>query len=138
MGYKIGFSIGYGIVFLAYEAIVFLLTGFARPGAWLGLVCTVLVLGLCLAAVWKDAFRAGIAHLPMALGVVLTIFFVLQLAAGVIVTFLPLKWGAIVEIVLVAACLLCGGGTVLGGRMIAERERENRARRAARNEEEER
>lgn len=110
MGYKIGFSIGYGIVFLAYEAIVFLLTGFTRPGAWLGLACTVLVLGLCLAAVWKDAFQAGIAHLPMVLGVVLTIFFVLQL---------------------VAACLLCGGGTVLGGRMIAERERENRAKRAA-------
>ena len=103
MGYKIGFSIGYGIVFLAYKAIVFLLTGFTRPGAWLGLACTVLVLGLCLAAVWKDAFQAGIAHLPMVLGVVLTIFFVLQLAAGVIVTFLPLKWGAIVEIVLVAA-----------------------------------
>ena len=138
MGYKIGFSIGYGIVFLAYEAIVFLLTGFTRPGAWLGLACTGLVLGLSLAAVWKDAFQAGIAHLPMVLGVVLTIFFVLQLAAGVIVTFLPLKWGAILEIVLVAACLLCGGGTVLGGRMIAERERENRAKRAARNEEEER
>ena len=102
MGYKIGFSIGYGIVFLAYKAIVFLLTGFTRPGAWLGLACTVLVLGLCLAAVWKDAFQAGIAHLPMVLGVVLTIFFVLQLAAGVIVTFLPLKWGAIVEIVPVA------------------------------------
>ena len=131
MGYKIGFSVGYGIVFLACEAILFLLTGFALPGAWLGLACTVLVLGLCLAAVWKDAFQAGIAHLPMVLGVVLTIFFVLQLAAGVIVTFLPLKWGAIVEIVLVAACLLCGGGTVLGGRMIAERERENRAKRAA-------
>ena len=138
MGYKIGFSIGYGIVFLTYEAVLFLLTGFTQPGAWLGLACTVLVLGLCLAAVWKDAFQAGIAHLPMVLGVVLTIFFVLQLAAGVIVTFLPLKWGAIVEIVLVAACLLCGGGTVLGGRMIAERERENRAKRAARNEEEER
>ena len=61
----------------------------------------------------------------------------LQLVVGVIVTFLPLKWGAIVEIVLVAACLLCGGGTVLGGRMIAEREREIRARRAVRNEEEE-
>lgn len=137
MRYKIGFSIGYGIVFLAYEAIVYLLTGFAWPGAWLGLACTLLVLGLCLAAVWKDAFQAGIAHLPMALGAVLTIFFVLQLAAGVIVTFLPLKWGAIVEIVLVAACLLCGGGTVLGGRMIAERERENCAKRAARNEEEE-
>ena len=138
MGYKIGFSIGYGIVTLAYGAILLLLTGFASPGAWLGLACTVLVLGLCLAAVWKDAFQAGIAHLPMALGAVLTIFFVLQLVAGVIVTFLPLKWGAIVEIVLVAACLLCGGGTVLGGRMIAERERENRAKRAARNEEEER
>ena len=136
MGYKIGFSIGYGIVTLAYGAILFLLTGFASPGAWLGLACTVLVLGLCLAAVWKDAFRAGIAHLPMALGAVLTIFFVLQLAAGVIVTFLPLKWGAIVEIALVAACLLCGGGTLLGGRMIAERERENRARRAARKGEE--
>ena len=136
MGYKIGFSIGYGIVTLAYGAILFLLTGFASPGAWLGLACTVLVLGLCLTAVWKDAFRAGIAHLPMALGAVLTIFFVLQLAAGVIVTFLPLKWGAIVEIALVAACLLCGGGTLLGGRMIAERERENRARRAARKGEE--
>ena len=94
MGYKIGFSIGYGIVFLACEAILFLLTGFALPGAWLGLICTLLVLGLCLAAVWKDAFRAGIAHLPMALGAVLTIFFVLQLAAGVIVTFLPLLEGA--------------------------------------------
>ena len=35
-------------------------------------------------------------------------------------------------------CSVCGGGTVLGGRMIAERERENRAKRAARNEEEER
>lgn len=137
MGYKIGFSIGYGIVFLAYEAIVFLMMGFARPGAWLSLACTVLVLGLCLAAVWKDAFRAGITQLPMALGAVLTIFFVLQLAAGVIVTLLPLKWGAILEIVLVAACLLCGGGTLLGGQMIAERERENRAKRAARNEEEE-
>lgn len=137
MGYKIGFSIGYGIVTLAYGAILFLLTGFASPGAWLGLACTVLVLGLCLTAVWKDAFRAGIAHLPMALGAVLTVFFVLQLAAGVIVTFLPLKWGAIVEIALVAACLLCGGGTLLGGQMIAERERENCAKRAARNEEEE-
>ncbi len=137
MGYKIGFSIGYGIVFLAYEAILFLLTGFALPGAWLSLVCTVLVLGVCLAAVWKDAFRAGIAHLPMALGAVLTIFFVLQLVAGVIVTFLPLKWGAILEIVLVAVCLICGGGTVMGGKMIAERERDNRAKRAAHSGEEE-
>lgn len=136
MGYKVGFSIGYGIVFLAYEAILFLLTGYALSETWLGLICTLLVLGLCLAAVWKDAFRAGIAHLPMTLGAVLTIFFVLQLAAGVIVTFLPLKWGAILEIVLMAACLLCGGGTVLGGRMIAARERENRAKRAARSEEE--
>ena len=116
MGYKIGFSIGYGIVFLAYEAILFLLTGFALPGAWLSLVCTVLVLGVCLAAVWKDAFRAGIAHLPMALGAVLTIFFVLQL---------------------VAVCLICGGGTVMGGKMIAERERDNRAKRAAHSGEEE-
>lgn len=132
MGYKIGFSIGYGIVTLAYGAILFLLTGFASQGAWLSLVCTVLVLGLCLAAVWADVFRVSIAHLSMALGVVLTIFFVLQLAVGVLVTFLPLKWGAIVEIVLVTVCLLCGGGTVLGGRMIAERERENRTKRAAR------
>lgn len=82
MGYKIGFSIGYGIVFLAYEAIVFLLTGFTRPGAWLGLACTVLVLGLCLAAVWKDAFQAGIAHLPMVLGVVLTIFICASAGGG--------------------------------------------------------
>lgn len=134
MGYKIGFSIGYGIVFLTYEAVLFLLTGFTQPGSWLGLICTALVLGLCLTAVWKNAFRAGIVHLSMALGAVLTIFFVLQLAAGIIVTFLPLKWGAIVEIVLVEACLLCGGGTVLGGKMIAERE--NCARRAARSEEE--
>lgn len=129
MGYKIGFSMGYGIVTLAYGAILFLLTGFASRGAWLSLVCTVLLLGLCLAAVWTDIFRVGIAHLSMALGVVLTIFFVLQLAVGILVTFLPLKWGAIVEIVLVTACLLCGGGTVLGGRMIAERERENRTKR---------
>ena len=99
MGYKIGFSIGYGIVFLAYEAIVFLLTGFTRPGAWLGLICTALVLGLCLAAVWKDAFRAGIAHLPMALGAVLTIFFVLQLAAGFVAAILILCSPEVVMVV---------------------------------------
>lgn len=129
MGYKIGFSLGYGIVFLAYTAILCLLTGFAQPGAWMGLACTALVLGLCLAAVWKDVFRAGIAHLRMALGAVVTIFFLLQLVMGIVVCFLPVLWGAILEIVLMAVCLLCTGGTLLGGRMIADREQELRDRR---------
>ncbi len=122
MKYRIGFSLGYVLVFLACEGILFLLTGFERAGAWLGMVCSIVVLGLCLESVRKNAFRGGIFHLRAALGVVLTAFYVLQLIVGGIVAFLPLKWGLIAEIILLAACLLCGGGTLLGGQMIEDGE----------------
>lgn len=131
MGYKLGVSLGYGIVFLAYGVILFLLTGFAASGAWLGLVCTVVVLSLCLLVVWKDVFRIEIAQLRMTLSVVLTAFFVLQLVVGAVVCGLPIRWGIALETVLLAICLLCSGGILLGGRMIAEREREALIKRGA-------
>ncbi len=132
MGNKLGVSIGYGIVFLAYAVILFLLTGFAMPGAWLGLGCTVLVLGLCISAVWKNAFQLEIAHLRMMLSAVLTIFFVIQLVVGAVACFLPIRWGVALEAVLLTVCLLCSHGMLVSGRLIAGREQENNARWASR------
>ena len=128
MGNKLGVSLGYGIVFLAYAGILFLLTGFAMPGAWIGLGCTVLVLSLCIAAVWWNAFQVEVAHLRMMLSIILTIFFVLQLVAGAALCFLPIRWGIGLEAILLTVCVLGAGCMLVSGRMIAGREQENNAR----------
>ena len=124
MKQKLGISCCYGIVFVLCSALMFILGMANTPAFWIGYLCSLIMLALCLLVIWKDGFFSGIAHLRYTLGLVATVFFCIQLLLGWISGFLPLQWFIIAEVVLLGLCALTVLPVLLSGNWIIHRQKD--------------
>ena len=124
MKQKLGISCCYGIIFILCSALMFILGMANTPAFWIGYLCSLMILALCLLVIWKDGFFSGIAHLRYSLGMVVTAFFCIQLLLGWISTFLLLPWFLVAEVVLLGVCALVVFPVLLGGNWIMARQQE--------------
>lgn len=106
MKQKTGISCCYGVVFILCFIIMLLFDLTSAPMFWLGFVCSLVMLTLCFVVIWADGFFGGIAHLRYTLGMVVTVFFGIQLLLGWLSAFLPSLWFVISEVVLLGICAL--------------------------------
>lgn len=124
MKQKLGISCCYGIVFILCSALMFILGFTNTPAFWIGYLCSLMMLALCLLVIWKDGFFSGIAHLRYSLGMMVTVFFCVQLLLGWMSTFLLLPWFLVAEVVLLGVCALVVLPVLLGGNWIIKRQQE--------------
>lgn len=128
MKQKIELSCCYGIAFILCSTVMFILGLTNTASFWGGYFCSLLMLALCLLVIWKEGYWGSIAHLRYSLGMVVTVFFGLQLLLGCLSAVLPPLWFFIAEIVLLSICALFVLPVMLGGNWIIKRQQETYTR----------